>query len=76
MSHPSKTDASLPQPPADPVEPAPVEPDPAKGGSSAFGVEGSNKTLPEPVADATPSDELEGVPGKYVPKSPHTAGSY
>lgn len=76
MSHPVKTDASLPQPPADPVEPVPVERDPAKGGSSAFGVEGSNKTLPEPVVDATPSDEPEGVPGKHIPKSPYTAGSY
>jgi hypothetical protein len=74
MSKQAKSRSRLPRLPELPADS--VESNPAKGASPAFGVEGTNKTRPEPVADAAPSEELEGVPGKHIPKSPYTAGSY
>jgi hypothetical protein len=50
--------------------------DPKRGGSPAFGAEGSNKTLPEPQSEGVPSGELTGTPTKNIPKSPYRSGSY
>jgi len=38
--------------------------------SPDFGVEGTNKTLPEPDVHAEPSLELAGTPAKNIPSSP------
>lgn len=45
-----------------------------KGGSTAFGQDGTNKTLPAPQADAQPSDDLQGTKAKYIPNTPYTRG--
>lgn len=37
-----------------------------------FGVEGTNKTLPEPQPGAQPSAELAGTKSKFIEKSPYT----
>jgi hypothetical protein len=37
-----------------------------------FGLEGTNKTHPEP--DAGTTDELPGTNSKFIPKSPYTRG--
>ena len=37
-----------------------------------FGVEGTNKTIPEPQPGAKPSAELQGTKSKFIEKSPFT----
>ena len=37
-----------------------------------FGVEGTNRTLPEPQPGAQPSAELLGTKSKFIEKSPFT----
>lgn len=40
-----------------------------------YGVEGTNKTLPEPKPDGQPSEELgNNVPPRHIEKSPYTRG--
>ncbi|MDB5890328.1 MAG: hypothetical protein JWP47_1159 [Polaromonas sp.] len=39
--------------------------------SPDFGVEGTNKTLPEPEPNAQPSGELTGAPTKHIADSPY-----
>jgi hypothetical protein len=40
---------------------------------SPYGEEGTNKTMPHPKPDNTPSEDLGGD-HPYIPKSPHTRG--
>ncbi|MES2945332.1 MAG: hypothetical protein V4772_20895 [Pseudomonadota bacterium] len=47
-----------------------------RGDSDSFGVEGSNKTLPQPLPDALAGRETDGRSGAHIPKSPHTAGGF
>ena len=47
-----------------------------RGDSASFGVEGTNKTLPEPQADALAGNEADIRSGPFIPKSPHTAGNF
>ena len=42
---------------------------------SNFGLEGTNKTVPEPQPDKQASDELDALTGRSIVKSPHTAGN-
>jgi hypothetical protein len=40
-----------------------------------YGVEGTNKTLPEPKPDGQPSEELgNNVTPRHIEKSPYTRG--
>ena len=39
-----------------------------------FGLEGTNKTVPVPQADAQPADQLQGTKSKFIPKTPYTRG--
>jgi hypothetical protein len=41
---------------------------------SVQGVEGTNKTVPEPKPDAEPSAELQGTASKFIPKTPYSRG--
>ena len=75
------TSASHPNPPGPGAAKEPdltVVPghDAEKIGESAleYGQEGSNKTIPFPKPDAQPADELQGIRGKFIPKTPYTRG--
>lgn len=51
----------------------PPENKPAKNSAGeVFGAEGTNKTLPEPQADANESEVQPGGQGKYVSPTPYT----
>ena len=39
-----------------------------------YGVEGTNKTSPEPPDGAEPSSELQGTKSTYIPKAPYIRG--
>ena len=42
--------------------------------ADAYGVEGTNKTLPTPLNEAQPSAELQGTKSKFIPNTPYTRG--
>jgi hypothetical protein len=69
MSSPKSTDKPepLPKPPAKP------QPDASTNSEGEmFGLEGTNKTVPEPQPNAEPVESEHRVPGKHVGKTPYT----
>jgi hypothetical protein len=60
--------------------PKKARPDASAGGDDAatnsdgepFGLEGTNKTLPEPMPDAESVESDYRAPGKHVSKTPYT----
>jgi len=68
---------NIPDLPADGNPKTVKKPNPAsrtKRKGQDFGLEGTNKTVPAPQDDAQPSDELQGIRSKFIPKTPYTRG--
>lgn len=47
---------------------------PRQNSPAGYGEQGTNKTIPQPIPDAKPSDELLNTKSKFVEKSPYTRG--
>ena len=56
----------------DKPHPNPASKSPRRG--EDFGAEGTNKTIPVPLPDAEPTEELQGTKTKFIPDSPYTRG--
>ena len=69
-SVPKTTDA--PDLDTDKPHPNPASKSPRKG--EDFGAEGTNKTIPVPLPNAEPAEELQGTKTKFIPDSPYTRG--
>ena len=54
--------------------PQPVPREGRNANGDVYGVEGTNKTLPEPLEYAEPSSELQGTKSTYIPKAPYIRG--
>lgn len=54
--------------------PRPVPREGRNAHGDVYGVDGTNKTLPQPLEGAEPSSELQGTKSTYIPKTPYTRG--